>query len=301
MPTRRRRHMSPVPVRLWPGGRRVSRAVIPRARPRGLRMGGQPVRLEVAPLDIRSDWGQRLTASGSIAAGGVAVAALLYPNQANREQQQLAAQGQITDRFGRAIEQLSQEGADIRVGAVYALRRLMRDSPDDEPEIIDILSTFLRTHAATSPTTSTGATSTANSRHPSAPPDIQAAVTVLVHRPNPKSTGNDRLNLADAYLAGVSLFGGGVDLTGADLTGADLTGANLDFVRLKWAHLAGADLAGADLFNADLFGADLTGADLTGTDLTGDPDLNGVDLRDARLAYAKLANADLHEARLTGA
>src|SRR5262249_5954817 len=157
----------------------------------------------------------------------------------------------------------------IRVGAVYALQRLMRDSAADEPAIIDILSVFIRTHADTSPTTSTESTSTASSRHPSAPPDIQAAVTVLAQRPNSESVGNDRLSLTDAYLAGVSLFGGGVDLTGANLTGANLTranltGANLDFARLKWAHLADADLAGAKLYHADLSGADLSGADLTG-------------------------------------
>ena len=54
----------------------------------------------------RPDWIQRVTAIASLLTVMVAIAALLLTNQANQNQLQLAEQGQVTDRFTRAIDQL---------------------------------------------------------------------------------------------------------------------------------------------------------------------------------------------------
>src|SRR5262245_3897517 len=77
-----------------------------------------------------------------------AVGALIFTGlslNAARDQIAVAQQGQYTDRYSRAIEQLGRQGSDqlqIRLGGVYALERLARDSPRDQPTIVDVLTTF---------------------------------------------------------------------------------------------------------------------------------------------------------------
>lgn len=43
----------------------------------------------------------------------------------------VSEEGQITDRFGRAVDQLGSDQFTIRLGGVYALERIARDSPRD--------------------------------------------------------------------------------------------------------------------------------------------------------------------------
>ena len=206
-----------------------------------------------ARLDIRMDWAQQLTAIGSIISVLILGVGLYLTNQANREtshanrdQQKLTLQSQASDRFAKAIEQLGSTGStelDIRLGGIYGLERLMKDSPDDQPAVVDVLAAFVREHAPvtarplpTSPTT-----------------DVQAAVTVLGRQPKTRYHPPD---LTGAFLAG------------ANLTRADLTGAYLDRANLTGAYLGGANLTDADLASANLTDANLGGANLTGVDLT---------------------------------
>ena len=71
---------------------------------------------------------------------------LLQEGQATaREGQALAAQGQITERFTRAIEQLGATNDDgspkleLRLGAIYALERIARESATDHGPVMEIL------------------------------------------------------------------------------------------------------------------------------------------------------------------
>jgi hypothetical protein len=49
----------------------------------------------------------------------------------------LARQGQVTDRYIKAIEQLgSDKWLDVQIGGIYALERIARDSPRDHPTIM---------------------------------------------------------------------------------------------------------------------------------------------------------------------
>src|SRR5207253_733738 len=60
---------------------------------------------------------------------------------------QVNRESQITRRFTSAVEQLGIEKIEVRVGAVFALERISRDSPDDHMVIVEILATFVREHA----------------------------------------------------------------------------------------------------------------------------------------------------------
>jgi hypothetical protein len=59
----------------------------------------------------------------------------------------LSREGQVTDRFTKAIEQLGSKELDIRIGGIYALGRIARDSAGDHPTVVQVLSTFVREHS----------------------------------------------------------------------------------------------------------------------------------------------------------
>src|SRR6266511_4508891 len=67
--------------------------------------------------------------------------------QTGREQLQIAQQGQVTERFTRAIDQLGHAELDVRLGGIYALERIASDSPDDRTTIAEVLTAFVRGHA----------------------------------------------------------------------------------------------------------------------------------------------------------
>lgn len=259
---------------------------------RRLRPGAQ-----TAPEPRRSG---RWSAIASAVTSITAVAALLFTGlslQQTRAQNQLAESGQITDRFNAAVTNLGSFGPQmetVRIGGIYALQRIMQDSPRDQPAVIQTLAAFVREHApltSATPTpapTTRDATADAPTRWP--PIDVQTALTVLGSRDARHDQGApvdlDRTQLIYTHLAGANLIG--ADLTGANLVGADLTGANL---------------TGADLYAADLGGADFTGADLTGAKLD-DVDLTAAVLYKAVLTGAYLGSVTLTDASradLTGA
>ena len=55
--------------------------------------------------------------------------------------------GQITERFTRAIDQLGHPELDVRLGGIYALERIARDSQDDHPQVVEVLTAYVREHA----------------------------------------------------------------------------------------------------------------------------------------------------------
>src|SRR5205807_4824588 len=66
--------------------------------------------------------------------------------------QELQQRGQIAERFAKAIEQLGQSGddkVDVRIGAIYSLEQIARDSPEElHGPVIEILTAFLRGHSS---------------------------------------------------------------------------------------------------------------------------------------------------------
>src|SRR5262249_8013579 len=67
----------------------------------------------------------------------------------NRAVLELQRRGQVTERFTRAIDQLGQQGPeklDIRIGAVYALEQIARDSAELHWPIMEVLTAYLREH-----------------------------------------------------------------------------------------------------------------------------------------------------------
>lgn len=212
---------------------------------------------------------------------------------------QLSREGQITERFARAAEQLgSDRDPSVRVGGIYSLQRIARESPVDVPAIVDLLSVHiascLRPRLPVTTAEGPPATSSAD-RPPNRPVDVAAALRVLSRIAEsdraPGGAGGADWPLASADLRHIAL-------PGVDLRAACLRGTNL-----RKANLSGARLGGADLQGARLEGANLQGADLRRLhcDVPGKPKpvyLEAAELQGANLRHARLDGSHLQRARL---
>lgn len=212
------------------------------------------------------------------------------------QQIQVAREGQITDRFTRAMDHLGSGTLDIRIGGIYALERLALNSPSNRASVTRILTAFVREHApwlVGSPNGPVHPTPEVDDKLPwlsNRANDVQAAMHVLARRPvhpgEPRLllTRTDlrgiylpdarldeaflrRANLARAWMPGIHLERS--EMGDADLRRAKLRGAYMSQADLRDAHLQQADLRNAVVRRADLRGADLTDALLDGADLTG--------------------------------
>lgn len=210
------------------------------------------------------------TAELAMVGGMVAVFGAFYTHRNFR----LNHQGQITERFTRAVDQLGSDKTEIRVGGIYALQRIARESPIDHAPIMEILTGFLRDHArwarssAIRPEQHGHAASARGVRA-----DVQAALSVIAHRTvdydgarplDLAGVNLQRADFRDASLIGATLSSS--NLADADLSDTDLTGAGL-----AGSRLIGANLRRTALTNADLSGADLSRCDLTQAILAGPP------------------------------
>jgi uncharacterized protein YjbI with pentapeptide repeats len=231
--------------------------------------------------------------------------------RAGHDQLKLSEQGHLMDRYIKAVDQLdAQRAVAVRLGGLYMLERIARDSPDDRKAIAEVLCAYARTAPRPAPPAAKGAVAPdplttdptpigTPATEPAAlaqrAPDVQAAVTILgrwwerLHEPPPV------LDLRDADLQGADLDGARLQdaiLVGAQLQGANLRGAQLQRAVLRDAELQRAHLDGAQLRYAVLGGAQLQQADLNGAQL------QRADLRGARLQHAKLEGAQLQGANL---
>lgn len=150
--------------------------------------------------------------AGLVIAGGLIYTGLTF--RLNRE-------GQVTDRYTKAIGQLGHESLDVRLGAIYALERIMIDSERDHPTIVEVLAAYVREHAplrdkATSDDQEQSPQAEAS---PKLDTDVQAALTVLGRRPAGRAERGE-LDLQSTYLAGAILSDS--DLSDADLENAIL-------------------------------------------------------------------------------
>ena len=268
--------------------------------------------------DKAEELGRARTAVLGVLAGGIAVVGAIYTHRSyvlNRAVHDatasLAREGQITERFTRAIDQLGGHALAVRLGGIYALERIARESPVDHWSIMEILTAWIREQS------NEPLRGEVSSHRPeledSAPgeesagiaADVQAALRVLGRRRVDHDREGYHLNLENACLVAADLAGAELataDLSGADLSRADLSESNLQDALLTHARLTGAllkntnlsnaALGGTDLRDARIWGADLSDASLTGANLTG-VDLDWADFQGATIDGRTIADVDL--------
>jgi hypothetical protein len=190
---------------------------------------------------------------------------------------------QITERFTKAVEQLASPEMAVRLGGIFALERIAKDSEKDHWTIMEVLTAFVREKRLLKKEEQAE-----NEQLAKIPTDIQAALFVIGRRDIEKDPENQKLDLSN------------VSITGANLSKAKLKGANFYQANLQQANFNEANLQQANLNEAKLEGANLNEAKLEGAILT-DTQLQGADLGKAKLQGANLGGAKLQGARLSEA
>lgn len=235
-----------------------------------------------------------------------------------QQERQLNAERLVTDRFSKAVEQLGSPNVSVRIGGIFALERIAKDSPRDHWPTIEVLSAFVRNNSPSvegfkqEPPKVNYDDESLNltrsmlrymnqKKSPKIPTDVQSALTVIGRRKAENDAwGNDEskkniLNLSNtnlnaAYLREAALAHANLEntnLTDADLADADLHEANLDI----------SDLRDTTLKRANLKGASLSGADLRQIDLE-DAKLNKTSIWESNFEGARLWRTDFTDARI---
>jgi hypothetical protein len=210
---------------------------------------------------------------------------------------QANTRSQTSDRFVKAVDQLgNKDSLDVRLGGIYGLEQLARDSPSDHPAVFDVLTAFVRdqvpagTGKCTDPTLHLGLPDQSPKAGPSE--DVQAVVHAIARRDrkNDRKEKDETLSLSHTCL--VAARWAGLQVPGIAMWGADLRYAILAVADLHEAFLADANLSRADLGRANLTGAKLVEANLTGAFLA-DANLSGAVLGGANLTGATLDGVNL--------
>ena len=214
-----------------------------------------------------------------------------------RADAKLAESRLMMERFSKAVDMMGNDKSiHLRLGGIYALESIARDSSDNKIDdnyrlVLEVLTAFVRENSPWSPQKNPQEGEPQSKAEESLPPppieqlpvegtgrseeirplptDIQAALTVLNRR---KHKDKDW------------------DLQPLDLCKTDLRRANLSDANLQKAVLMGANLQEADLLRANLQEADFWQANL-----------QKAYLREANLQKASLTGANLQKANLTGA
>lgn len=192
-----------------------------------------PVERESLLNDCRRTLAQELALASVILSLAVWLVGLYQKhgdNRTRRAEREHERERLFDDRYEKAVDQLGSSAVITRVGAIHALGRLVRESPEHHWMVVKLLTEFVREHAKRKVhiQPSSGRLTTQ-----SCPIDVQNAMIVLGRRPRRPEAGV--MDFSSCELPGVDLSGG--NFAGAIFHGADLRGARF-----------GAD----DLLDADL-------------------------------------------------
>jgi len=194
---------------------------------------------------------------GALAAAATLIFTLLR-TWINERTTRATEEGLITDRINAAVASLGadktlkgfDDGKDytrpnieVRVGAILALERIAKRSPDVHIQIMEILCAYIRENTKE------------NRERPRE--DIQTALNVIGRRNQIQRTleGPKTIFLSGSILNGSNMEG--MDFSGAIMIGVKLNGANLNRANFKFTNLFMANLADASLMNTSFFNADL--------------------------------------------
>jgi hypothetical protein len=152
-----------------------------------------------------------------------------------------AEEKQVTERFSKAIELLGSEKLEVRLGGIYALERIAKDSPKDHWTIMEVLTSFVQEKSPLSQNIQhrdeQSNSSSQTQENKKITTDVQAALTVIRRRDSSKEKDWRQR----------------IELPSTNLIKANLSGANLFFANLSGANLIKANLSGANLSEAIAF------------------------------------------------
>lgn len=275
-----------------------------------------PAPSTAAPAGDPGRWQKYVAVATALPAVPAMLALILATVTINqtKDSLKLTERNQVVSDYNDTVTNLGDDSLNVRTSAIYAIQRIMRDAPRDQPALVQILGSYIREHAKMpDPKLAERKKKDERTRPPD---DVQAALNVLGARQGGEEV-TSMVDLRDTFLVGATLTGNFY----ADLRGADLTRANLgsgsfedswfDDAEMPEAVLSDGVFDNADFINtnlrnawwdgASLMYADLTNADLTGISYIEVRDDTYLDLEGAEMSGANLTDADLSGAYLINA
>jgi hypothetical protein len=219
---------------------------------------------------------------------------LAVRTNAVQRQTELQREAQITDRFTKAVEQLGHKQVAVRLGAIYALERIAKDSERDFETIMETLAAYIR---EMSPWAKNGDSEAKPGN------DVIAALAVLVRsipddhslRQGTRQSGTDlrRTNFS------------GIDFPNANFSGFLFDESNFEDSFLREANFRRASLNNIAASRADLLGADFSYAHLVDADISHSlligANFTGAHLAYFNISYSQALSANFSQAHFYGA
>ena len=233
------------------------------------------------------------------------------------EQADTAHRSLLNERYQQGAEMLGNAVLSVRIGGIYALERLAKESPYEyHVQIMKLLCAFARHPTEDEDYQNKLAERNADLSTPySQREDVRAAMEFIGSRDETRveieTSQGFRLDLIGADLSHAQI--GDANLSGSMLRYANLSNAEISSVNLSRAHLQGAVMKNAHLMLIDFTDARASDADLSGAtmlqltmpsltldnaNLSG-AQLNGVDLSGGFIQYANLSNVGIRNSNLS--
>jgi pentapeptide repeat protein len=219
---------------------------------------------------------------GLVAAAALTLSQITDARTTANRTAELTRQGQLDDRFIRAVDDIGASDASgkpltvPRLAGIYLLEQFAYSQPNPDARaktVTAVLTAYIRENAPAAPEPKRSAVRAvvpcANSL--SVRSDVEAALTVLrrlhpVSEEKPSSLDLSKSDLTGANLSNLNLGHArliGTRLFGATLRRSALKGARLERIDGRYACFDGSDLSDAYLISADLRNAEIRGTTLS--------------------------------------
>ncbi|MBE9140566.1 pentapeptide repeat-containing protein [Nodosilinea sp. LEGE 07088] len=236
---------------------------------------------------------------------------------------------QITERFSKSIEHLGSEKLEVRLGGIYSLERIAKDSEKDYWQVIEVLTAFVREKYKLETKQKPFKYSKTEDElmdeyiesqryeqeydyddyeevrrrspneeyiHP-VPVEVQAVLSAIGRCAKPQNLlATESIDLSRTELSGVFLTG--------DLRGINFEGSNLQWVKIKEANLSRSNFSDTNLEVAQIENSNLQDANLQGLTLQWSRLINvilkGSNLENANLTESLLQKVVIDNAILSG-
>ncbi|WP_019498271.1 pentapeptide repeat-containing protein [Pseudanabaena sp. PCC 6802] len=217
-----------------------------------------------------------------------------------QENLRVSEEKQVTERFSKAVDQLGSDKIEVRLGGIYALEQITKDSKEKDYGIMNILAGFVRerstarwkkTENTPSNTQTTGNSPTLEQKILTLPPtDIQAALNFVLKQDKIK---NLDLRSADfSWMILTHFIFKGKNLQRANFNNADLSYADFSRADLSYANFSNANLSDVTFQETILNFANFSGAILQRTRFAGKDSKTGEPIKVSELKYVKFSETD---------
>lgn len=204
-------------------------------------------------------------------------------------------EGQITERFTRAIDQLGATHSDgrknleVRLGGIYALERIAKDSVKDHWPIMEVLTAYLVEHAPKRPS---DLMPTSNQRFVT--PDTRAILNVIARRHWEYEVGTENT----------------ISLVNLELSDTELSHAHFKYSQISNTNLNEAMWLGTNFEKACISGSAMNSSCFAGSNFEGaqirlvgfvDSDFEEANMVNVYFEKCNFQGALMHSVQLQGA